>query len=210
MNRLRSSAWFAALLAVALPAFGEIYSYRDANGQRAFSDRPGAAQAEPIQLHPTNRMPAPLVSPAPARSAVQPEVQATPYSQLEVLAPVDDATISENSGRLQVSVRSEPALQAGHHYRVRLDDSPVHTGSADQIQLSSLDRGTHRLQVEIIDTQGRVLQRSASRVFHMLRTSLVQRRRIQPCTTADYGQRPECPLRDKPPTKRDLPFVPFM
>lgn len=210
MNGLRSSAWFAALLAVALPACGEIYSYRDANGQRVFSDRPGNAQAEPLQLHPTNRMPAPLISPAPIRSAALPELQAAPYSQLEVLAPADDAAINENSGHLQVSVRSEPALQVGHQYRVRLNDAPLQTSNATLIELFSLDRGTHRLQVEIIDGQGRVLQRSDSRVFHMLRTSLVQRRRIQPCTGADYGQRPECPLRDKPPAKRDLPFVPFM
>lgn len=210
MNRLRRGVWLSALLTLALPALGEIYSYRDANGNRVFSDRPADAQAKPVQIRPANRMPAPPVAAPPAPSAPPPALQSEPYSRLEVLAPADDAAISENSGQLQVSVRSEPALQAGHQYRVRLDDAAVQTSNATQIELSSLDRGTHRLQVEIVDAQGRVLQRSDSHVFHMLRTSLVQRRRIQPCTTADYGQRPECPLRDKPPPKRDVPFVPFM
>jgi len=64
--------------------------------------------------------------------------------------------------------------------------------------------------VAVIDEQERELQRSAIRTFHLLRTSLAQRRMVNPCKKADYGVRPECPLKDKPVEKRDIPFVPFL
>jgi hypothetical protein len=44
----------------------------------------------------------------------------------------------------------------------------------------------------------------------MMRTSLAQRRMVTPCRKADYGVRPECPLKDKPKEKKDIPFVPFL
>jgi hypothetical protein len=211
MNRLRSGCRLAVLLALALPAFGEIYSHVDANGQRVFSDRPSGAGSAPIRIGQPNRMPAPSRLPPTQAPQREPATeQQTPYRVVEILAPAADSRITENGGQLDVSVGSEPPLQAGHQYRLRLDDAPVQQSGDSAFSLSAVDRGSHRLQVEIIDGQGRVLQRSDSRIVHLQRTSLAQRRRVQPCRMGDYGKRPECPLRDKPPAKRDIPFVPFM
>jgi hypothetical protein len=33
---------------------------------------------------------------------------------------------------------------------------------------------------------------------------------VRPCKKDDYGVRPECPLQDKPPEKKDIPLVPFI
>ncbi|MGE8337557.1 MAG: penicillin-binding protein, partial [Pseudomonas laurylsulfatiphila] len=72
--------------------------------------------------------------------------------------------------------------------------------------LSNIDRGSHTLSVEILDEQGRIIERTASQPFHMQRTSLAQKRKIKPCTLDDYGQRPECPLNDKPAEEKN-PFL---
>ena len=76
--------------------------------------------------------------------------------------------------------------------------------------LENIDRGTHQLAVEILDAQGRTLERTPNQPFHMLRTSLAQRRIANPCTKTDYGVRPECPLKDKPVEEKDIPFIPFI
>jgi hypothetical protein len=76
--------------------------------------------------------------------------------------------------------------------------------------LQNVDRGSHQLVVEVIDSQGERVLSSEPRVFHMMRTSLAQRRMVNPCRKADYGVRPECPLKDKPKEKKDIPFVPFL
>lgn len=201
-------ALFGLLLAVSLPVTGQIYSYIDEHGNRVFTDRPGTRAAEKVQPKPSNTMPSVRVQTTPPRQAPA-EKSVALYQQLEVLQPAPDATIRDNAGTLVVSVHSEPPLQPGHEYRLLLDGAPAATGSEAVLGVDNVDRGTHQLAVQIIDSQGTPLAHSGPRVFHMMRTSLAQRRMAQPCEKDDYGVRPECPLRDKPAEKFDIPFVPF-
>lgn len=198
------------LLATALPALGGIYSYTDAEGNRIFTDRPTGQAVEEVQLKPSNSMAA---QPTPAPRVVQPPKpqEATIRYQLQILSPAADEAIRNNAGSVSVTVQAEPALQPGHAYQVLLDGQPFGApGEETTFELSNVDRGTHQLAVAVVDAQERVLQQSESRPFHLIRTSLAQRRMVNPCKKADYGVRPECPLKDKPVEKRDIPFVPFL
>ncbi|MBK3805701.1 DUF4124 domain-containing protein [Stutzerimonas stutzeri] len=198
------------LLGTALPALGGIYSYTDAEGNRVFTDRPSGQAVEEVQLMPSNSM---ASQPTPAPRAVQPPKQqaAAIRYQLQILSPAADEAIRNNAGTVSVTVEAEPALQPGHFYQLLLDGEPFGApGEQTSFQLSNVDRGTHQLAVAVVDAQERVLQQSESRSFHLIRTSLAQRRMVNPCKKADYGVRPECPLKDKPVEKRDIPFVPFL
>lgn len=204
----------AALLACALPAAAEIYSYTDEQGNRVFTDRPGGRAVEQVKPRPTNSMPAaePRDMLAPAPTAAPATKSATNrYTQLEILTPLPDATIRDNAGGLQVSVGSTPQLLPGHAYRLLLDGSDTGlSGSNPQFALENVDRGSHQLSVQVVDQSGALVQSSPPSTFHMMRTSLAQRRMVRPCKKDDYGVRPECPLKDKPKEKRDIPFVPFL
>ncbi|MCQ4298412.1 DUF4124 domain-containing protein [Pseudomonas songnenensis] len=198
------------LLATALPALGGIYSYTDAEGNRVFTDRPTGQAMEEVQLKPSNSMAA---QPTPAPRVVQPPKpqEATIRYQLQILSPAADEAIRNNAGSVSVTVQAEPALQPGHAYQVLLDGQPFGApGEETTFELNNVDRGTHQLAVAVVDAQERVLQQSESLSFHLIRTSLAQRRMVNPCKKADYGVRPECPLKDKPVEKRDIPFVPFL
>lgn len=198
------------LLAAALPALGGIYSYIDADGNRVFTDRPSGQVVEEVQLNPSNSMAA---QPTPAPRAVQPPKQqaAAVHYQLQILSPAADEAIRNNAGAVSVTVQAEPALQAGHAYQVLLDGQPFGApGEESTFELSNVDRGTHQLAVAVVDEAERVLQRTENQPFHLIRTSLAQRRMVNPCKKGDYGVRPECPLKDKPVEKRDIPFAPFL
>lgn len=204
------TALLGLLLALAFPAAGQIYSYIDEQGNRAFTDRPAGRAVEQVKSSPTNSMPAmPIVVPAPSRNKADAEPAAF-YRQLNILQPDPDATIRDNAGSLVVSVSSEPALQPGHQYQLLLDGNPLTASDSAILALEYVDRGSHQLTVEIIDSQGKTLLHSAAQTFHMMRTSLAQRRMVRPCQKPDYGVRPECPLKDKPPEKKNIPFVPFL
>lgn len=198
------------LLTLALPASAAIYSYIDAEGNRVFTDRPGGRAAEQVETRPANSMDA--QPPPPPKQAVRVLEAATPgYALLDIVQPAPDATIRNNAGELTVSVTSDPALHPGHQYRLLLDGAPFGApGESPVLVLQNVDRGSHQLLVEVIDSQGMTLQASTPRAFHMMRTSLAQRRQVNPCRKDDYGVRPECPLRDKPVEKKDIPFVPFL
>ena len=188
---------------ISLSAMAEVFTYIDAQGNRVFTDQPGNRNAKRVPLATSNRMSANSSGAAP--------VTATPakplfhYDMLRVLVPEPDATIRSTAGELIVSVTSEPGLQPGHRYRLLLDGQPTaEPGPSPVFALSNIDRGSHNLSVEILDEQGRTLERTANQPFHMLRISLAQRRQAKPCVLTDYGQRLECPLKDKPEEEKSF------
>jgi hypothetical protein len=132
------------------------------------------------------------------------------YLLLRITLPEPDATIRDNSGNVLVTLESEPGLLAGHSYRLLLDGQPYAAPARSPVfALDNLDRGTHQLAAEIVDEEGRIVERTPSQPFHLKRTTLADKRRVNPCQRDDYGVRPECPLSDKPPEPRRFLGVPL-
>lgn len=193
------------LLLLGLPATAEVYTYIDAEGNRVFTDSPGANKAQRIELAPTNSQdqPAPGIRLPPAYDA---PVLPPAYQLLRILTPEPDTTLrDESANNLIVTATSEPSLLPGHSYRLMLNSQPAsEPGRSPVFPLENLERGTHQLAVEILDTEGRILERTPNQPVHVQRISLAQKRQIHPCKRADYGVRPECPIEDKPPEKPSL------
>lgn len=201
--------WLLIICLIALPVTAEVFTYIDAQGNRVYTDQPGSGNAKRVPMAPSNRMSANPGGAAPVagkKAATKPLFH---YDMLRVLVPEPDATVRSSAGEIIVSVTSEPGLQRGHRYRLLLDGQPTaDPGLSPVFALSNIDRGSHNLSVEILDEQGRTVERTANQPFHMLRISLAQKRQVRPCTLPDYGQRPECPLKDKP-TEEKNPFLRF-
>lgn len=199
------------LLLLAPLAQAQIYSSVDANGTRVFTDHPVDTNAKPVQLSPTNQIQAPSEALPYRVLRPEPEPVATIDYDIQILSPADDQSIQDGSGTLSISLSSEPALQEGHWYQALLNNKPFGAPSQQpSLILAHVDRGTHRLQVEIRNQQGQRQAISAPQTVHMRRISLSDRKRMNPCTLEDYGRRLECPLKDKPKPKPDIPFIPFI
>lgn len=194
-----------------VPAYAGVYTYIDADGNRVFTDQPPSGQAEQIAITPSNSM-TPSQVPPPSLPAYPAGKIEPAYQVLRILIPEPDATIIDQSGSLIVTANSDPTLHPGHSYRLILDGQPAGgAGRSPVFPLHNIDRGTHQISVEIIDGQGRIVERTPSQPFHMKRISLSQKRQANPCKKGDWGVRPECPLADKPKEpKKDIPLVPFI
>lgn len=208
-RRVSVPSMLLCLLLFALPAAGEVFTYTDAQGNRVFTDQPHKG-ASRVEIQPSNNMtgtpPQSAPKKKPAKGKPSPLFH---YQVLRILVPEPDATVRNMAGELIVSVNNDPDLQPGHLYRLLLDGKPIaEAGRSPVFPLTNIDRGTHLLAVEILDETGRMLERTPSQEFHMLRITLAQKRQAQPCTNEDYGVRPECPLADKPPEKSS--FLPFL
>lgn len=194
-----------ALLLPWLNASAEIHSYVNANGERVFTDRPpAAASTTTVQPQSVNRMQAGqrlIKLKPPADSLPAAETPATPrYTRLQLLQPAADATLRNTGRSIELQVSSTPALLPGHSYQLWLDGAPFGSASSRPAwTVNEVDRGTHSLQVHLLDAQGRSLLQTDSVQVHVHQTSLAARRRINSCQNDDYGVRPECPLTDKPP-----------
>jgi hypothetical protein len=200
-----------ALALVSLPLCAQVYTHVDAEGNRVFSGHPLHEHSQPVALPPINRLPSVLPVETQPRSVAPAEHSALQtYQWVRILQPAADATYRDGAGNLSVLAGSEPALHPGHAYQLLFDDQPLGSAASQpRFQLHNLDRGSHRLVVEIVDAIGTSLIRSAEQTVHIHRPSLAQKRRIRPCQGDDYGRRLECPMRDKPVEKRDIPYVPF-
>lgn len=211
MKALLHPVAFLLLAVLSISAMAEVYTYVDAQGNRVFTDRPKAGNAKRVEMAPMNEMPAPQVR-AKRETASHPAPIAPPvYQVLRILFPAPDAMVEDAAGNLMVTVSSEPPLLPEHSYRLLLDGKHVGTpGRSAVFPLENLDRGTHQLAVEIIDSRGLVMERTPSQPVHVRRDSLDSKRRAQPCQLADYGVRPECALKDKPEPDNDIPLIPFI
>lgn len=196
------------LLLITQAASAQVYTYIDAEGNRVFTDKPRSSNAERVMLAPSNSVqlnqPKPTVHMAPP-AVTKPTVH---YQVLRILVPEPDASIHNGSGDMIVTLTSEPGLLPGHSYRLLLDGEPQGEISRSPVfSLRHVDRGTHQLVAEIIDSAGLIVERTPAQPFHMHRMSLAQKRKVNPCKKDDYGVRPECPLKDKP--KEDVSILPF-
>ncbi|MBH3443550.1 DUF4124 domain-containing protein [Pseudomonas moraviensis] len=158
------------LLLIALPAAAQIYKYTDASGNTAYSNQPpDGVQAQPVELPPLNRVEPQAPSAPQAPTAEQPQPPRNAYEILELAGLPTDEALRANNGTFTVNVLIKPRLQPPHQLRLLLDDQPYgQPSNVPVLQLINIDRGEHRLAVQVIDGQT-VIQQSPPAVFTVQR-----------------------------------------
>ncbi|MBC9252510.1 hypothetical protein A9179_19775 [Pseudomonas alcaligenes] len=146
------------LCALALPASAEIYKYTDANGNTVFTNqKPEGQSSETVALPPTNTVEAQAPSRVIATPDSPPAAAQSGYSVLQLTNLPSEEALRANNGTFSVGVNIEPRLQPGHLLRLILDGEPYGLPSnVPRLQLSNIDRGDHRLAVEVISGAQRI------------------------------------------------------
>ncbi|WP_202369885.1 DUF4124 domain-containing protein [Pseudomonas sp. MWU318] len=158
------------LLLIAQPAAAQIYKYTDANGNTVYSDHsPDGVKAQPLELPPLNRVePQAPSAPAPASTDTRPTARSV-YEVLELTGLTSEEALRANNGTFTVNVLIKPRLQAPHQLRLVLDDAPYgQPSNVPILQLVNVDRGEHRLAVQVIDGEA-IIQQSPAVVFTVQR-----------------------------------------
>ncbi|AHL73798.1 hypothetical protein CH92_01270 [Stutzerimonas stutzeri] len=155
-------ALFSLLLLVTVPALAQIYKYTDEKGNTVFTNQPpeGVA-ADTVELPPANTVNIRTPEPPPPLESEQDHGQRQPYRSLSIGGIPDDEALRANNGTFVVSAQLDPQLKKGHQVRFLLDGvAQAAPGSTTSLQLNTVDRGTHTLEVEIL-SNGEVVQRAA-------------------------------------------------
>jgi len=164
---------FLVILIFSLPlgsAGADIYKHVLPDGTVVFSDQPGD-DATKVEAAPLQTYAAPPTPPAPTSSpASKPPDEGPGYSTLTITAPVQDEVIWDNNGVVAVDVDIQPPLRTaqGHHFTLLLDGQKVKDFTDTPYTLQGIDRGTHTLQVEVLDG-GKTLAESQIVEFHLKR-----------------------------------------
>ena len=157
------------LLLIALPAAAQIYKYTDASGNTVYSDHaPDGVQAQPVELPPLNSV-QPQAPNVPSSDTASREPARNAYEVLELTGLPTEEALRANNGTFTVSVLIKPRLQPPHQLRLLLDDAPYgQPSNVPILQLVNVDRGEHRLAVQVINGEA-IIQQSPAVVFTVQR-----------------------------------------
>jgi hypothetical protein len=151
------------------------WTWVDADGQVHFSDRPvpGARQ---VELTGAQGFGAPAARPAPGTAAGAQPTQAptqAPYRAINIASPAEQQTLWNIGTMLNVQVDMDPPLSAAHRVDLILDGQRRNLNTASlQMTLPGVFRGTHTLQVVVIDAAGAEVMRSPTRNFSVQQNSI--------------------------------------
>lgn len=177
-RHMRHMVFLVVVLTAAQALAADIYRRPDRGEGVEFSDQPDPAAervilSEPIVI-PTPGEPAPASESSPARTARKLHPAAA-YTQLQVLAPADEATVHANDGTVAVQVLLIPPLQLalGHTLSLSIDGNqqPSADGQTSFI-LTEVPPGTHQLQATVSASDGSQLLASPISRFYLRRHNI--------------------------------------
>lgn len=155
-------ALFSLLLLLTAPAMAQIYKYTDDRGNTVFTNQPPEGVAvDAVNLPPANTVD--IKTPeAPPPLAETPDDEArAPYRSLAIGGIPDEQALRANNGTFVVNAQLDPPLRQNHRIRFLLDGQPQGDASTSTaLQLTNVDRGTHLLEVQVLDGN-QVVQRAS-------------------------------------------------
>jgi len=157
-----------------------LYKSTNENGDTVYSDVPPYAGAK--EMRPPLLQTSPAVKYKPkAKPKAEPmaEDKTTKYLTFAISQPLGDETIRNNMGNISVMLKLIPELDTkeGHYINIYLDGKPVKKRSQSiNMTLNNIDRGSHSVNAEIRDKQGKVVKTSPSIRFHLHRFSKLHKK----------------------------------
>lgn len=151
------------------------WTWVDADGTVHFSDRPvpGARQVELAGAQNFGAAAAPVAPTARSSPQTSGNAATAPYRAVDIVSPAEQETLWNIETTLNVQVRFQPTLQPGHRYDLVLDGQRRNVNTATpRASLSDVYRGTHTLEVIVLDEGGAELMRSPTRTFVVQQNSV--------------------------------------
>ncbi|MCQ4320549.1 DUF4124 domain-containing protein [Stutzerimonas stutzeri] len=172
-------ALFSLLLAVMAPAMAQIYKYTDDKGNTVYTNQPPeGVTADTVDLPPANTVNIKTPEPPPPLPNEQSgQGQQQSYRSLSIGGIPDEQALRANNGTFVVNAQLDPPLRQGHQVRFLLDGEPQGKPSSGTVmQLNNVDRGTHVLEVEVLDGDQVVLRAQEQFTVQRVHTSSPARR----------------------------------
>lgn len=165
-----------ALIAIfSTPLAAEIYVKEDQAGNKIFTDSP-SENAKKLELEelPVLNFPAVNADTAPTEKS---QTKSSGYEKLVISSPRNDEAIRQNEGKINVQFLLQPKLKQKHQLKLYLDgQEAAASAQGNQFNLTNIDRGTHTIQIKIIDPKKRVIQSSNTVKVHLHRFSKLHKK----------------------------------
>jgi hypothetical protein len=152
----------------------KIYHWIDENGKAHFSDTavPGTKE---IQVKNNNLLPAGEDNmnqkDSIANQLSLDQQDKTPISyQATIISPEDDKPLQSNDGTIEIQIETEPVKENTQKLQLYLDGKKLGSPQfSSTMRALNIDRGTHQVQVELLDEDNNVLTKTQVVTVHLQR-----------------------------------------
>lgn len=160
------------IIILATPAYSiasEIYVWRNKEGILVYSDTPHPG-AEEVKTPSSN-----IVKSSSIKTKeldINPQVIKKIY-RVVISSPKDKQTIRNNKGSVYISGGVTPVFQLGHTVQLYLDQKKYQEPQKRSVfSLRDVERGDHKIKMDLLDDKGKVIASSKSITFYMHRASV--------------------------------------
>ncbi|GAA5132286.1 DUF4124 domain-containing protein [Thalassotalea piscium] len=163
-------AIFSAFCAEVDAGSTKVYVWRNAEGILVYSDSPKPGAEEVTVQNPN-------ISNSSIDTSIldiTPKVVESNY-EVEIIQPVNNATIRDNTGSVYVSGRIKPIFKRGLKISLLIDGKPyLEPQSHSMFVLRDIERGEHQIQMNLLDDKGKIIASSTPITFYMHRASVIK------------------------------------
>lgn len=159
-----------------------LYKWTNSDGEVIYSDTPPNDELEEMKLPILTTTPS-VKYKAKEKSEPEKEDKAGNYTEFTLIEPVNEASFTDNTGNVAVSLGLKPGLDtsSGHSISIFVDgQASISNSQQTSVQLVNLDRGTHSIHAEIRDKKGAVLMTSNTVSITIIRYSKLHKRNLPP------------------------------
>lgn len=160
-------------LALSQAVLAEIYKTVDKDGNVVYTDQAphGDKKTEKIELKASNSVPA-IKTPAIKLSPQDPD-KPFKYKSVRIVSPEDDSAIEHGPGNFSVTAKIKPQLRNNDKIQLFIDgEAHGQPGKSSTWALKNVFRGTHVLQVKVINEKGKTVKKSKKSSVHVFRPSV--------------------------------------
>lgn len=87
------------------------------------------------------------------------------YQSVTITQPADGSAFNSGNGLVSISAETFPGLQPGHKMQLVMDGTPYNSNTSGSFGLSNVDRGTHKVQINVINGAGETITSSDTTTF---------------------------------------------
>ncbi len=155
-----------SMLAPMLATATKVYVWRNESGELVFSDSPKPG-AEEIEVKDQQTI---ISSIDTSILDITPRLTTEEY-EVEIAQPEDHATIRDNSGSVYISGQVAPVFKRGLTVRLVFNGEVYGEPQTRSVFiLRDIDRGEHKIKLELLDNQGKVIASSKEKTIYLHRT----------------------------------------
>lgn len=93
------------------------------------------------------------------------------YQSIAITQPANDSAFNSGNGQVSISAETTPSLSNNDSIQLVVDGQKYNSNKSGSFSLSNVDRGTHQVQVNVINEAGEILISSDITTFTLHRTN---------------------------------------